>query len=47
MNYSKQYADAVKSGEIVAGKKIKQATKRTLRDFRAQKKDDFVYYFNE
>jgi phage terminase large subunit-like protein len=47
MNYSKQYADAVKSGEIVAGKKIKQATKRTLRDFRAQKKDDFLYYFNE
>lgn len=45
MNYSKQYAEAVLSGEIVAGKKIQQACKRTLKDL--NRKRGFPYYFDE
>lgn len=47
MNYSKKYSDAVKNGDIIAGRKIKLATKRTLKDLKSQKKETFPYYFNE
>ncbi|WDF82064.1 terminase large subunit [Lacticaseibacillus pabuli] len=45
MNYSLEYANKVVSGEIVAGKKIIQACKRTIRDF--NRKRGFPYYFDE
>jgi phage terminase large subunit-like protein len=45
MNYSLEYSNKVINGEIVAGKKIIQACKRTVRDF--NRKRGFPYYFDE
>ena len=49
MNYATEYTDKVLSGEIVAGKKIKQAARRYRRDLKAskRKKNPWPYYFDE
>lgn len=49
MNYATEYTDKVIAGEIVAGKKIKQAARRYRRDLKNSKKrkDPFPYYFDE
>lgn len=46
MNYVKDYAEKVISGEILAGKKVKLAAKRFINDLERQKDDDFEYYFD-
>ncbi|MEE6714291.1 terminase large subunit [Schleiferilactobacillus harbinensis] len=47
MNWAKEYTDKVLAGDIVAGKKIKQAARRYRRDIKASKSADFPYYFDE
>ena len=49
MNYATEYTDKVLSGEIAAGKKIKQAARRYRRDLKAskRKKNPWPYYFDE
>lgn len=46
MNYATEYTDKVLSGEIVAGRKIKQAARRYQRDLKASTKK-FPYRFDE
>lgn len=46
MNYVKDYAEKVISGEILAGKKVKLAAKRFINDLERQEDDDFEYYFD-
>lgn len=46
MNYVKDYAEKVISGEILAGKKVILAAKRFINDLERQKDDDFEYYFD-
>ncbi|AMV60123.1 prophage Lp3 protein 15, terminase large subunit [Pediococcus damnosus] len=43
---AKEYCEKVLSGEIVAGKKIKQACQRHLNDLKKQRTKDFPYYFD-
>ncbi len=42
-----KYVDDVLAGNIVAGRKIKQACRRFNKDIKASKKDSFPYYFDE
>ena len=46
MNYVKDYAEKVISGEILAGKKVILAAKRFINDLERQEDDDFEYYFD-
>lgn len=46
MNYVKDYAEKVISGEILAGKKVILAAKRFINDLARQEDDDFEYYFD-
>lgn len=46
MNYVKDYAEKVISGEILAGKKVILASKRFINDLERQEDDDFEYYFD-
>lgn len=46
MNYVKEYAEKVISGEILAGKKVILAAKRFINDLERQEDDDFEYYFD-
>ncbi|WP_419894366.1 terminase large subunit (plasmid) [Ligilactobacillus salivarius] len=46
MNYVKDYAEKVISGEILAGKKVILAAKRFINDLERQDDDDFEYYFD-
>ena len=43
MNYVKDYAEKVISGEILAGKKVILAAKRFINDLERQEDDDFEY----
>lgn len=47
MSYAEQYTDAVLTGEIIAGKKIKQACNRFKSDLARQNTKDFPYYFDD
>ena len=46
MNYVKDYAEKVISGEILADKKVILAAKRFINDLERQEDDDFEYYFD-
>lgn len=46
MNYVKEYAEKVISGEIIAGKKVILAAKRFIKDLDRQKDDAFEYYYD-
>lgn len=46
MNYVKDYAEKIISGEILAGKKVILAAKRFINDLERQEDDDFEYYFD-
>lgn len=46
MNYVKDYAEKVISGDILAGKKVILAAKRFINDLERQEDDDFEYYFD-
>lgn len=46
VNYALEYANKVLNGDIVAGKKIKLAVERFVKDLERSKSDDFPYYFD-
>lgn len=45
-NFALEYVEKVLSGEVLAGKKIKQACERYLNDIERSKSDSFPYYFD-
>lgn len=46
IDYAKQYAESVISGEKTAGKKVILAAKRYLNDLKASESDDFPYFYD-
>ncbi|MGY0292619.1 terminase large subunit, partial [Limosilactobacillus fermentum] len=46
IDYAKQYAESVISGERTAGKKVFLAAKRYLNDLKASESDDFPYFYD-
>ena len=46
VNHALEYANKVLNGDIMAGKKIKLAVERFVKDLEQSKSDDFPYYFD-
>ena len=46
INYAKDYADKVINGDIIAGKKVILAAKRSINDLKAAEDDSFPYFYD-